>query len=244
MIPVQELHDGCSSVTLNDSNGIMHHTLDPESKITLGSLSPERLSPNLFLSMHLDGIDERNNLNVEWVNYTDSIPSSSTTLQHMQQQHEPSISSVTGGAMTTNHNQNQYIRSTLLNPTNLIDMNNCLNLDSSISSYDDIKFFNVDHFNMETFKTDCILNMDQAIILDNKTMGESSGVLLEEPSEELEDIQSTFSIDDSMKKSMPLLDLEKPIINIDIETLVANEQHQQHQQQMQHQHLNYHQSDT
>lgn len=137
------------------------------------------------------------------------------------------------------NNQNQYIRSALMNPSNLIDMNNCLNLESSMSSYDDIKFFNVDHFNMESFKSDCILNMDQAIILDNKTIGESS-VLLEEPSEELEDIRSTFAIDDSMKKSMPLLDLEKPIINIDIGTLTtANEQHQQSQNH----HLNYQQQE-
>lgn len=201
---------------LNDSNGVMQHTLDPESKISLGNLSPERLSPNLFLSMNIDGIDDRNNISVEWTNYTESTPTS-TMAYHTNHQHELNM---TSSSLTTlpAMNQNQYIRPNLLNTANIIDLNNCLNLENSTLPYDEIKFLGVDNFsNIESFKSDCILNMDQSIILDDKTIGESS-VLLDEPTGDL-DIRETFVLHESMEKSMPLIDLEKPILNINLEHL-------------------------
>lgn len=207
---------------LNDSNSMMH-TLDPESKITLGNLSPERLSPNIFLSMNMDGVDDRNNISVEWANYNETTPTSTMSL-HSHHQHDLTMSS----PLTTMPimNQNQYVRSNLLSAASVIDINNCLNLDNS-SSYDEMKFLGVDHFNnIDSFKGDCILNMDQSIILDDKTIGESS-VLLDEPSEDL-DIRQSFVLHDSMEKSMPLVDLEKPIININLENLTMSDtQHSQ-----------------
>ncbi|XP_055303626.1 homeobox protein orthopedia [Sitodiplosis mosellana] len=221
---------------LNDANGMMQHNLDPESKITLGNLSPERLSPNLFLSMNmnmnmnLDGVDDRNNISVEWTNYTENTPTSTMSL-HSHHQHELTMSSPLTAVPVMN--QNQYIRPNLLSTANVIDINNCLNLDSSSSAYDEIKFLGVDHFNnMEGFKGDCIqgdciLNMDQSIILDDKTIGESSVHLLDEPTEDL-DIRETFVLHDSMEKSMALADLEKPIININLEHLsMSDAQHSQ-----------------
>lgn len=212
---------------LTDANGMLQHTLDPESKITLGNLSPERLSPNLFLSMNmnLDGIDDRNNISVEWTNYTDNTPTSTMSL-HSHHQHELTMSSPLTAVPVMSHNQ--YIRSNLLSTANVIDINNCLNLDGSSSAYDEIKFLGVDQFNnMDGFKGDCILNMDQSIILDDKTIGESSVHLLDEPTEDL-DIRETFVLHDSMEKSMPLVDLEKPIININLEHLsMSDGQHSQ-----------------
>lgn len=80
-----------------------------------------------------------------------------------------------------------------------------------MSSYDDIKYLNVDHFSMANFKGDCIdLQMDQNIILDDKTMSITQA-LLDEPTNELMDMQSNAH---SIDKSSPLLDLEKPIMNI------------------------------
>lgn len=212
----KQTDDGCSTVNLNESN-LLQHSLDPDSKITLGHLSPERLSPNIFLSMNLDNVDERHNINVEWSNYNEVMPSSSS-LHQQQQQHDAMSSQLIS-------HQNQYIRTNLLNSSNIIDMNNCLNLDHTGSPYDDIKFLGVDHFhNMDSFKSDCILNMDHSIILDEnlgKAMGVSS-VLLDEHTDEL-DMRDTFGMHDSMEKSMPLLDLEKPVININVDSLALND---------------------
>lgn len=212
---------------LGDSNSVMQHTLDPESKISLGNLSPERLSPNLFLSMNIDGVDDhRNNISVEWTNYTEGTPTSTMAYHHSHHsQHELGMAS----SLTTlpAMNQNHYGRPNLLSAANIIDLNNCLNLEHSTSAYDEIKFLGVDNFNhIEGFKSDCILNMDQSIILDDKAMGESS-VLLDEPSGEL-DMRETFALHESMEKSMPLIDLEKPIININLEHLsMSDAQHSQ-----------------
>lgn len=207
---------------LNDANGMLQHTLDPESKITLGNLSPERLSPNLFLSMNMnmnmniDGVDDRNNISVEWTNYSENTPSSTMSL-HSHHQHELTMST----PMTAVPVMSQYIRPNLLSTSNVIDINNCLSLDNSSSPYDEIKFLGVDHFNnMEGFKGDCILNMDQSIILDDKAIGESSVDDL--------DIRETFVLHESMEKSMPLVDLEKPIININLEHLSMSNAHMQH----------------
>lgn len=83
------------AINLTDGCTILHSTLDPESKITLGHLTPERLSPNLFLSLSLDSIAERNNMDsIEWTTYTESIPTTSCTisLPHQQQHLELCIS--------------------------------------------------------------------------------------------------------------------------------------------------------
>lgn len=227
----KQTDDGCSTTNLNDTTNILQHSLDPDSKITLGNLSPERLSPNIFLSMNLDNVDDRHNVNVEWANYNELMPSSS----HQQHSHDPSITSQLI-SIPISH-QNQYIRSSMLNTTNIIDMNNCLNLDQTVSPYDDIKFLGVDHFsNIDSFKSDCILNMDQSIILDDK-LGNSMGVSSVLLDEHTEDLRDTFSIHDSMEKSMPLLDLEKPVININVENLVLNDPQSINQLHQQSQHL-------
>lgn len=220
-----------SAQILNDSNGLMQHTLDPESKITLGNLSPERLSPNLFLSMNMDAVDDRNNISIEWTNYTESVPTSTMSFHSNHHTELNMSSSLTNLPII---NQNQYIRPNLLSTANIIDINNCLNLESSTSPYDEIKFLGVDHFsNIESFKGDCILNMDQSIILDDKTIGESSG-LLDEPGRDL-DLHDSFVLHESMEKSMPLVDLEKPIININLEHLtMPDTQHTQSQTHLQH----------
>lgn len=215
--------------SLNDSNSVMQHTLDPESKISLGNLSPERLSPNLFLSMNIDGVDDhRNNISVEWTNYTENTP---MIYHHLQQNNQHELDMGTSLTTLPAMNQNQYVRPNLLSTANIIDLNNCLNLENSTSPYDEIKFLGVDNFsNIESFKGDCILNMDQSIILDDKTIGESS-VLLDEPSGEL-DIRETFVLHESMEKSMPLIDLEKPIININLEHLSMSDTQHSHNNHM------------
>lgn len=215
---------------MNDSNSMLQHTLDPESKITLGNLSPERLSPNIFLSMNLDGVDDRNNISIEWTNFTECGPTSTMSL-HSNQQSELGVSSLSAIPVMSH---NQYIRPNLLSTVNAIDINNCLGLEHSTLPYDEIKFLGVDHFNnIDSFKGDCILNMDQSIILDDKTIAESS-VLLDEPSGDL-DIRDTFVLHESMEKSMALTDLEKPIININLENLSMSDSHHSQSNHFHHQ---------
>lgn len=103
-------------------------------------------------------------------------------------------------------------------------MNNCLNLDNVTSPYDEIKYIGVDHFNhLENFRNDCIFSMNDADCLNDKDI-EVSDVLSKEPSEEL-DLHESFEMHDSMEKNVPLLDLEKPIINISMNNSVFNVQH-------------------
>lgn len=135
-----------TATILNDQSSI-HHTLDPESKITLGNLSPGRLSPNLFLGINLDHIGmDKNTLSMEWTNFT---PSTSSTSMISSVQHHDAM-----------------MRSSVSDNID-IEPVNCLNLDNaSTSSYDDIKFLSGEQFNMDQFKTECILNLDHAMLDD------------------------------------------------------------------------------
>lgn len=136
---------------------IQQTTLDPEGKISLGNLSPGRLSPNIFLGLLDHPMLEKNNLALEWTNFN---PSQSSSVRQ-----------------------------------NMIDTN-CLNMDNS-SSYDDMKFLNADHFNMENFKTECILNLDQSILDEHNSLNLN---------------------DHGIKNSdVSMMDLERPILNINIQ---------------------------
>lgn len=145
--------DGC---LLNGSellvDPIQQTTLDPEGKISLGNLSPGRLSPNIFLGLLDHPMMEKNNLALEWTNFN---PLQSSSARQ-----------------------------------NMIDTS-CLNMDNS-SSYDDMKFLNADHFNMENFKTECILNLDQSILDENNSLHVNKNL------------------------DVSMMDLERPIMNINI----------------------------
>lgn len=162
----------------------IQHTLDPDSKITLGNLSPGRLSPNLFLGINLDPNSmDRNNLSFEWTSYT-----------------SPSTS-----ASTNNHQQFQH-RSINNDP-------NCLNNMDDTTTYDDIKFLNADQFNMESYKGDCILNIDPTMLVDEQQQKHQHNII------GLDLHNFAFEDDDGMDKSSPLLDLERPLINITVQNI-------------------------
>lgn len=162
----------------------IQHTLDPDSKITLGNLSPGRLSPNLFLGINLDPNSmDRNNLSFEWTSYTS--PSTSSSTNHQQFQH----------------------RSINNDP-------NCHHMDDT-TPYDDIKFLNADQFNMESnmesYKGDCILNIDPNMLAEEQQKQHNIIGL---------DLHNfTFDDDDGIDKSSPLLDLERPLINITVQNV-------------------------
>lgn len=159
----------------------VQHTLDPDSKITLGNLSPGRLSPNLFLGINLDPNSMDRNLSFEWTSY--ASPSTSSTANN----HQPQF-------------QHRSINS---DP-------NCLNMEDT-TPYDDIKFLNGEQFNMEAYKGDCILNIDPNMLTDDQQKQHNIIGL---------DLHNfTFDDDDGIDKSSPLLDLERPLINITVQNM-------------------------
>lgn len=181
-----------TATTASTDQTSLQHSLDPELKITLGNLSPGRLSPNLFLGINLDHIGvDRNTLALEWSSFT------------------PSTSG--GGPMSQSSS------------------NNCLNLDDTApaSPFDECKYLNVDQFNMENFKTECILNLDQSMLDDPKRMlehqdHEQQYQLTTHHTMDL-DLQD-YSLHDTSNeyKSTSLTELDKPIMNITIRENVSN----------------------
>lgn len=161
----------------------IQHTLDPDSKLTLGNLSPGRLSPNLFLGINID--PNSMDRTFEWTSYTSPSTSSSTNHQQFQQR--------------------------LIN-----NDPNCLNMDDT-TPYDDIKFLNVDQFNMETFKgDDYILNIDPNILGDDQQKQNNLiGLDLHNFPFDDDDDHGDIGID----KSSPLMDLERPLINITVQNV-------------------------
>ncbi len=162
----------------------IQHTLDPDSKITLGNLSPGRLSPNLFLGINLDPNSmDRNNLSFEWTSYTSPSTSSSNNNHHHQFQHR-----------AINNDPN------------------CMNMEDT-SPYDDMKFLNSDQFgiNMESYKSDCILNIDPNMLVDDQQKHPHNIIGL--------DLHNFTFDEDEGDKSSPLLDLERPLINITVQNI-------------------------
>lgn len=94
-------------------------------------------------------------------------------------------------------------------PSNMSPVPGCKQQTSYMSSSPTYEFLNVDHFNIDNFKNECILNLDQNLM---NSVGDSSG-LLNGPECRNMDLQS-FSLNDTKE----LLDLEKPI-NINVTNL-------------------------
>lgn len=85
---------------------------------------------------------------------------------------------------------------------------------SYMSTSPTYEFLNVDHFNIDNFKNECILSLDHNLL---NSVGDSS-VLMSGPEMRSIDMQN-FSMDDDGKE---LLDLEKPI-NINVTNLDAGD---------------------
>lgn len=94
-------------------------------------------------------------------------------------------------------------------PSNMSPIPGCNKQTSYMSSSPTYEFLNVDHFNIDNFKNECILNLDQNLM---SSVGDSSG-LINGPECRNMDLQSF-----SMSETKELLDLEKPI-NINVTNL-------------------------
>lgn len=159
-------------------------TIEHESSKLLSNVTADdRLSPNLFLNLNFEttsALDSNvNGLKFEWTNFPNLMNTTSTTVPS-----NISISPVPISNSTIN-NKNSFISS----PT--------------------YEFLNVDQFNIDNFKNECILNLDHNLLSavnDNSALISSSM-----PPTSLHG----FSLSDTLSETKELLDLEKPI-NINI----------------------------
>ncbi|KAL7030694.1 hypothetical protein ACKWTF_006754 [Chironomus riparius] len=160
------------------------------SKLLSHSTSDDRLSPNLFLNLNFEtsnALDTNvNALKFEWSNFPNLMNSTITSVPS-----NLSISPVSH----SNHNNNMHS-----------------NKNSFVSS-PTYEFLNVDQFNIDNFKNECILNLDHNLL--NSVNDASS--LISSPmaqSHRSMDLHG-FSLSDTLSETKELLDLEKPI-NINI----------------------------
>ncbi|XP_053699029.1 homeobox protein orthopedia-like [Sabethes cyaneus] len=212
---------------------------DQDGKISLGQMSPGRLSPNLFLNLNFDHINPTDgrggNLTFEW----NSLPPTSTTgkegisfsstLTDMNNSLSSPIASSSGPSSSNANNGLQF-----MNISSLV----CSSPPPSASVYDDeMKFLNVDQFNMDSFKSESLFNLDQSLLTTNdhqSTLNNSSyqtqlqmmsSVCHPDEKSHLSLDLHNFSLnahgsDKSNKSPSELLDLEKPInININLNSL-------------------------
>lgn len=150
-------------------------TLDPESKITMGNLSPVRLSPNPFFGINLDqmGLDS-DTISMEWTNYNPSaFVTQSTSPAHSsvgysagvhhlgqpqqhhqqhQQQHQPVVCQQSTADTSIGMQQQQQHHHNHTHQSHLLS-----DLGSNVC---DVTFINVDQLNMEQLKTEFILSDD------------------------------------------------------------------------------------
>ncbi|KAI8128017.1 Aristaless-related homeobox protein [Lucilia cuprina] len=154
-----------------------------------GVTTPSRMSPNIFLNLNIDhmGLERGGSLSMEWSTYPPStlannslvtMPSTSTKSTPLSFQSLPPTSSSSmmksqDQLILQQHQHQQQQHCDNQNVQNLIS-DNCFNgsLDlvdnnTSTSTYDEMKFLNVDQYTIEQLKAECILNMDQTLSLDD-----------------------------------------------------------------------------
>ncbi|KAM7350600.1 pvuII-PstI homology 13 [Cochliomyia hominivorax] len=159
-----------------------------------GVSTPSRMSPNIFLNLNIDhmGLDRGGSLSMEWSTYPPStlannslatMPSTSTKTPPLSFQTLTSTSSSSISMMKTqdhqlmlqhHHNQQQQEHHCDNQNAHNLMSDNCFNgsldlvdTNTSTSTYDEMKFLNVDQYTIEQLKAECILNMDQALSLDD-----------------------------------------------------------------------------
>lgn len=201
------------------------NSLDNELKAPYGptSMSPSRLSPNIFLNLNIDHLGlERggNGLSMEWSTYPPQSaepPQSEHPLhqQHPPQQQHPGQNQHPHHDNIHQHAQQNSLQSQGLEFAASLD----LELPDGSSAYDEMKFLSVDQFTIDSFKADCILSMEQPQM---QSYVDSHAQLVSSPSELcLEGIgMSAFGMEDTGPKtpsSLLVLDKSLPSLNIGVE---------------------------
>ncbi|KAH8323540.1 hypothetical protein KR067_013236 [Drosophila pandora] len=201
------------------------NSLDNELKAPYGptSMSPSRLSPNIFLNLNIDHLGlERggNGLSMEWSTYPPQSaepPQSEHPLhqQHPPQQQHPGQNQHPHHDNIHQHTQQNALQSQGLEFAASLD----LELPDGSSAYDEMKFLSVDQFTIDSFKADCILSMEQTQM---QSYVDSHAQLVSSPSELcLDGIgMSAFGMEDTGPKTPPsllVLDKSLPSLNIGVE---------------------------
>ncbi|KAH8409571.1 hypothetical protein KR222_008559 [Zaprionus bogoriensis] len=148
------------------------NSLDNELKAPYGtgSLSPSRLSPNIFLNLNIDHLGlERggSGLSMEWSTYPPSTsatqPEQAPHQQQAQQQHQHSQQhSHPHQELELEHQQQLCTLDAVQHQALTSAFGTSLDLDMADGSagYDEMKFLGVDQFTIDSFKADCILSME------------------------------------------------------------------------------------
>lgn len=237
-----------ANIGLNlQENSSQVHGFDNDGKLNLGQMSPGRISPNLFLNLnfdHINPVDGRGgNLTFEWNSY----PTTST--QNRQNSTFPcnvtdmnGIICNTSLGSTISPSASGPSSSSVNNGLQYMNISSLVNSSppSSSSVYDDeMKFLNVDHFNMDSFKSESLFSLDHTLLTasDHQSHHQSQPSQTQHPLDigcqhgekaHLGLDLHNFNLNDPTghdpdkadKSPSELLDLEKPInININVESL-------------------------
>ncbi|XP_004535366.1 paired box protein Pax-3 [Ceratitis capitata] len=184
-----QLDNPLGTTLLPDTPPQSANSLDNESKVpfSVGCLSPSRMSPNIFLNLNIDQLERGGGVSMEWSTYppTSTMSSMSHTLTqsntpppliatHSSNNSNSNVN-IMGDPQTSHHNHNTHPHG---HPVSLLSssLNASLDLDTTTNStYDEMKFLNVDQFTIDNFKAECILNLDHALALDDKPTLEHLG---------------------------------------------------------------------
>lgn len=148
---------------------------EPKAPFSVGCLSPSRMSPNIFLNLNIDQLERGGGVSMEWSTYPPTSTMSSMSHTLTRSNTPPPL------IITNNNNNNSNIadpqsshlnhNTSISNHVSLLSggLNTSLDLDATTNStYDEMKFLNVDQFTIDNFKAECILNLDHALTLDDK----------------------------------------------------------------------------
>ncbi|XP_038121004.1 LOW QUALITY PROTEIN: paired box protein Pax-7 [Culex quinquefasciatus] len=243
----QNMNLGSMSLNLQE-NTSQGAGFDPEGKLSLGQMSPGRLSPNLFLNLnfdHINPVDGRGgNLTFEWNSFptvsssgkpTSTFPSTLTDINGIMCNATSIGSTMTSSAGSAGPSTSASVNTN--SGLHYLNINSLINSSppSSTSVYDDeMKFLNVDQFNIDNFKANrCStwtrLFSGSGLPLHQYTQQHSRFDADEKAHLSLD--LHNFNLNDSNdandhhhnesscktdKSSSELLDLEKPPININI----------------------------
>ncbi|XP_067640022.1 homeobox protein SMOX-3 [Eurosta solidaginis] len=192
---IPQLDNGLGPTLLPDTPPQSANSLDNDPKVPFQTdrcISPSRLTPNIFLNLNIDQLERGGEVSMEWSTYPPT--STMSTMSHtLTQSHTPPsliIAHNTNNSCNNNNHSNNHHN---INESNMEDPqtshhnhnqchehNNHLSLISSSlsasldldtttnSTYDEMKFLNVDQFTIDNFKAECILNLDHGLTLDDR----------------------------------------------------------------------------
>ncbi|XP_037937052.1 retinal homeobox protein Rx-like [Teleopsis dalmanni] len=172
-VQMGQLDNPLGNTLLPDTPPQSANSLDNEPKPPFGTgvITPTRMSPNIFLNLNIDhmGLERGGGLSMEWSTYPPvGTLSASISMPNVSQSPPPSVLASISHNNDHIHNQHAHNQQSHHNLVNT-SLHPSLDLDTTTNStYDEMKFLNVDQFTIDNFKAECILNLDHALILDDK----------------------------------------------------------------------------